>query len=124
MYKVIEIVDNTHIIINYGTAQGAREDKQVRVFSIGRSVVDPETNEDLGTWNVIKATLTITEAFRYFSICSNKEVKTSSVLEPFPSGFTRTVTKFNNINVDENQITNNKNEPAAPIQVGDFVEIL
>lgn len=123
-YKVIEIVDNTRILINYGRNDGASVDQPVRVYSKGREVRDPETNKSLGNWNIIKDELTITEVFNKFSVCMKKIKVTTSILYPLENAFTSTHTRNEELNVDATQITNNVNPSSSPIQAGDLIEIL
>lgn len=126
-FKVIEIVDKTRIIINYGKNDGAIMNQKVQIYNIGREVIDPDTKCSLGTWDIIKDTLEIEELFDDFSICRKPYLKAASLLDPFMnslSSTTKEVSGYGLINVDDSQITNNLNEQITPIKVGDLVKIV
>lgn len=120
-YKVIEIVSEKEIIIDFGQSQGAKIGDRILIYSLGREVYDPTTNKKLGTWDISKAYLSITEVFENFSICKNKIVTENSLLNPLGTVFNKSVT-YEKINVDESAITNNKNLGTTPIKVGDLAK--
>lgn len=123
-YKVIQIIDDYSVLINYGRNNGAIIDTQVQIIEIGPDIKDPDTDKVLGTFDHIKANLTITEVYDNFSLCQKK--KTRAVVS-----FVNPLTDFNNLivenvklNVDPKQISNIKRPDNDVIQVGDTVIIL
>lgn len=123
-YRVIEILSDNSILINYGRDHGANENDQVRVISIGPEIIDPETKENLGTLDTVKADLTIVTAYNKFSLCQDIEEVTKNTLVNPLSQFQTTYTKVKIINVNEKSISNIKPPNDYKINIGDKVEIL
>lgn len=123
-FKVIEILDKHSVLINYGRDQAANENDKVRIISIGPAVIDPETNENLGTLNSVKAILTVVTVYDKFSLCQNIETTTTNVLTSPLSRFETKSTQVKILNVDEATISNKKIPDDTLIKIGDIVEIL
>lgn len=124
-YKVIEIMNEKEIIINYGRMDGAEEKDIIRIYAKGKTVADPDTGEDLGTLDIIKADLEIYIAYEKFSVCRSVVRKKSNILNPISDVlFTSTSTEYKPIDVDTSAMTNNKTEKGGKILVGDFAEPL
>ena len=123
-YKVIEIIDEYSLLINYGSINGAIKGVDIRIISIGPEVTDPTTGEVLGTMDQIKAYLTITVVYDRFSICQRvKEKIVNSLLNPL-SQLQITMREKSLLNVDEKDITHKKSPDDVVIRPGDIVEIL
>jgi len=121
-FRVIEIVNDKKILINYGSKHGIKEGDKVQIYSIGRKVVDPLSKQSLGTWDLIKDTLTVMQAFESFSVCS-KEV-TRNIFMPIPTLNTLSTlssTSIDSLDVDKNEITNDDVKGDRIIKVGDLV---
>ncbi|SHE79904.1 hypothetical protein SAMN02745784_01833 [Tissierella praeacuta DSM 18095] len=123
-YRVVEILDEHSILVNYGRESGANEDDEVRIISKGPEVIDPETNKSLGTLDSIKAVLTIVTAYDKFSLCKKIQVTTKNALISPLSQFDVTSKSIKTINVDKNSISNKELPNDKVIKVGDKVEIL
>jgi len=119
-YRVIEIVDEYEIIINYGSESGSKENEKVKIVERGRPVIDPETNEVLGTRDAIKAILVIHSVSEKFSTCRNRRITYNSLLNPTLQLFKTTV-DYEKLHVDPKEITDNKVLIDNPIRVGDKV---
>lgn len=115
-FRVIEIVDEKTILINYGIKHGAVVGDKIQVFENGRKVVDPLSHQSLGNWDFIKDTLTITQSFDLFSVCS--KTVTKNILATFSDMSTTTVEP---IFVDKESITNKRPLGNIAITVGDLV---
>lgn len=122
--RVIEIIDEYSIIINYGIDDGASEGDKIRIISIGPEVIDPETEELLGTLDFIKDVLTITTAYDKFSLCKKIETTTTNVLSSPLTQFNKITKEAKSINVDKKNISNKKFSNDKIIKIGDKVEIL
>ena len=57
IFRVIEIIDERHILINCGLEDGIKEGDLLRIFEEGESVIDPKTGQTLGTFDYIKTEL-------------------------------------------------------------------
>lgn len=123
-YRVVDILDNKSIIINYGKDHGAVVDRKIRIVSIGPEIIDPETNKTLGTLNSIKDVLTIVTIYDKFSICQKIETTTKSVLANPLSQFSTVTKTIETLHVDENDITNKEIPNDRVIRVGDKAEII
>ncbi len=123
-YKVIEILDEYSLIINYGETHGAEKGQEIRVIAIGPEISDPNTDEILGTLDKIKSILSITTVYKNFSICQKIEnVVRNSLLDPL-SQFQVTTQKKRPLNVDEKDMTHKTVPDEDIIKPGDPVEIL
>lgn len=124
-YKVIEIMNEKELIVNYGSNDGAEVEDVIRIYSIGEEVIDPETNIVIGTLDIIKDELEVYIIYKNFSIC-RKLVRTSHnpILSPL-ANISRTKVESMVINIDNSDITGRKlpNNP-PPIKVGDSVIVL
>jgi len=123
-YRVIEILDEYSILINYGREHGANEDDEVRIVSTGPEIVDPVTKESLGTLDSIKSTLTIVTVYDKFSLCKKIITTTKNVLVSPLSQFQTTTKTSKLINVDKDSISNKTTPDDTIIKIGDMVEIL
>lgn len=123
-YRVIEILDDKSVLINYGRNHGANEGKDIRVIAIGPEVRDPETDRVLGTLDHIKATLTIEVVYENFSLCKNIEITSRNTLMSPLSQFQSITKSIKKLNVNEDSITNKKPPEDYVINVGDIVETI
>lgn len=123
-YRVIEIIDEYSILINYGRDDGANEDDKVRIIGIGPKIIDPETREELGTLDLIKATLTITTTYDKFSLCEKVETTTKNILISPLSQFQTTSKITKPLKVDKEKISNKKTPSDTTIKIGDKVKVI
>lgn len=123
-YRVIEILDEYSILINYGRDNGAYKNNEVRVVSVGPEIIDPETNESLGTLDFVKETLTIITPYDKFSLCRKVEKITRNIIvSPLAQFNTSTLTN-KSLNVDEVTLSNNQLDNDPMIKIGDKIEIM
>lgn len=122
-YKVIEIMNEKELIVNYGSKHGAEVGDDLRVYSIGEEVLDPETKASLGTLDIIKDELEVVIVYEKFSICKKiKRINFNTIVNPLA---TRTQVESVEINIDKSQISGRKsNNYKSQIQVGDSVVVL
>lgn len=122
-FKVIEIMNEKELIINYGSNDGANIGDDIRIYSVGEEILDPDTKVSLGTLDIIKDELEIVTVYEKFSICK-KLLRTNlgSILNPLVN---RTTVESVELNVDKSDVSGRKsyNNP-SPIKVGDSVIIL
>ena len=122
-FRVIEILDEFSLIINYGENDGAEEGQRIRIISVGPEVIDPFSYEILGTLDSIKAILTIETVYDNFSICKKIESKTTNILMSPLSQFQTTTREVLPLNIDKAEISLKKAPSDKVIKVGDIVEI-
>ena len=122
MFKVIKIISDKRIVINAGKNEVQTGDILRVIEKNSEEIVDPDTNEVLGTLDYIKATITVEYAYEHMSICKNYETKTVNALDPFETLRQREVTSPLNVNLS--QITGGYNIDNKLIEIGDLVELL
>lgn len=123
-FRVIEILDEYSILINYGNDEGACEGDEIRIISTGPEVKDPETGETLGTLDSIKSELTIVTTYNKFSLCKKIEITTNNILTNPLSQFQTTSTQAKPLDIDKSSISNKQIPNDTVINVGDLVEIM
>ena len=121
-YRVIEILNRKELIINYGKNDGARVGNKISMSIIGDKVTDPITKEDLGTLDIIKGRLEIYTVYPEFSICRDIEREERNIAHPL-GALNKTTTRFSDLNVLEEDITNRWPQSVPPIKVGDVITI-
>lgn len=122
MFKVIKIISDKRIVINAGKNDVQTGDILRVIEKNSEEIVDPDTNEVLGTLDYIKATITVEYVYEHMSICKNYETKTVNALDPFETLRQREVTSPLNVNLS--QITGGYNIDNKLIEIGDLVELL
>ena len=122
MFKVIKIISDKRIVINAGKNEVQTGDILRVIEKNSEEIVDPDTNEVLGTLDYIKATITVEYVYEHMSICKNYETKTVNALDPFETLRQREVTSPFNVNLS--QITGGYNIDNKLIEIGDLVELL
>ena len=122
MFKVIKIIIDKRIVINAGKNEVQTGDILRVIEKNSEEIVDPDTNEVLGTLDYIKATITVEYVYEHMSICKNYETKTVNALDPFETLRQREVTSPLNVNLS--QITGGYNIDNKLIEIGDLVELL
>jgi|ERR1022692_1036349 hypothetical protein len=66
--QVIRIFDRRRLAINLGTEHGVREGTEFSIYTPETVVTDPTTNEDLGQYRRLKATVYAREVFEKFCV--------------------------------------------------------
>lgn len=121
MYKVIEIVDSYHIIINYGTLDNAKKGDCLRIYEPGEPVTDLETGESLGVLDLIKETVEVVTVYERFSICQ-KITRTKMPMMGSLSQWVHTSESTHELNINEGQVSNRTITGNPIISVGDLAE--
>ncbi|MEN6414339.1 MAG: hypothetical protein ABFC84_16500 [Veillonellales bacterium] len=71
--KVVRILDEFRIIVNYGSNSGAKVGQKMMVIQSHETIYDPETHADLGNISINKAIIAIKEVYPLFCVCVNGE---------------------------------------------------
>lgn len=122
-YKVIRIINEETLIINYGYDKGAKIGDKVRIIQIGPEIYDIN-NDSLGTLDHIKAELEIIQTYSKFSLCQKIVRKISNYLRDPLMNFNIENKSIEKLNVDSNEINSVNLSKDTVIHVGDNVEIL
>lgn len=121
--KVIKILDNYSILINYGRTKGATVGENVQIVEIGPEIIDPDSGESLGTLDHIKDVLQIQEVFDEFSICNKRiQINFTAFVDPFKQ--TEKIYSEQELLVNKEQITKIQRPQSNTINLGDIAKII
>ena len=123
--KVAKILNSRELAINRGSDDGVLQGMKFEVIDDSDEILDPDTNDSLGTFKRVKIRVRAVEVYQRFSIARTYE--TYQVTEPSPfdtdttatvaSIFSKTVTKVRTISSSETDYE----EGRGHVQVGDKV---
>lgn len=130
-YKIVRILNDMEIVINGGHEHGLQEGDLLEIFIIGEEIKDPDTDESLGTLDIIKGKVEIKTIYPKMSLCKSAEfitVKTSSPLDQLTKSWGAYATSYASkevekrvaLNVDMKQAQKIKNVDTI-IKLGDLV---
>lgn len=123
IFRVIEILDPTRILINGGSSQGLVEGDILEIFETGEKIKDPQTGEILGTLDFIKDKVEVVTTYEKFSLCKKIIRTKSSIFSPLSEYVTTTSVHIAELKVNKEQITNRKISGNPIISVGDELRI-
>ncbi|MDU7947829.1 MAG: hypothetical protein E7J31_05270 [Clostridium sp.] len=115
IFKVVEILEQTKIVINAGSNHGIRDNQRFLIYSLdGKEIIDPDTGKSLGHLEVVKGTGTAT--FVHENMCT----VTSDMYSKYdPLSAT---TDSNLVPVNISKIGTKTHLPFNDIKIGDFVK--
>ena len=123
IFRVIEILDNKHILINYGLQNGAQEGSILRIFEEGEDVIDPKTNTSLGTLDFVKAEVEVVIPYDRFSLCEKIYRTQVNFLDPV-SGLMTTRRAVAKLDINNDEATGRKITGNPTISVGDLAHLI
>lgn len=129
---IAKIVNDTTFIITAGVNKKVQVNDQYRIVGENSTeIINPVTNERLGSFSPSKGTIIVSEVFDNFSLCKSETIEKE--IENPPSAISsaysairsfqtskETVIVHKHLNVDDDQITGGL--VTEPIKVGDLVE--
>ena len=68
--KVAAIIDDKIIVINCGSIDGVEENMRFAIFEIGEKIIDPETREDMGNFELVKPKVEVVHIQEKMSSCA------------------------------------------------------
>lgn len=95
--KIVKIIDEYKIVINGGVNDNIHIGDEFEVYQIGIPVIDPETAEELGTLDPIKAYIEVAHVYPKMCVCTNSDKIRHSLLEnlmPLTEQFREAPKKF------------------------------
>lgn len=124
--KVLKILDSETLLISAGSNQKVNEGDLFEIYETGELIIDPDTKEQLGTLDYIKARVEATMVYPNFSLVQSIEYYTETITSGIMNAFTdksKEVTKsrVKRIKVDPTQITPMK-ITNRDIIIGDFAK--
>jgi len=117
--KVIKIIDDKSLVINAGADKGLHVGDIIEVFQPGDEVVDPETNESLGSLDYVKARLDVVTSLPKMSVCKDKKSR-NAFFDPLTTTFINQ-TYYESISIDPKDISGGYENVDKVIRVGDLV---
>lgn len=131
-FRIVKILDEYNIIINGGFEDNLKVNDEIQILDEdGGTVIDPKTKVLLGSLQLIKATLIISELHPKMSICSSKttypkmtELRTTINTLGGALSQASGAPEREKLNVDYSQITGGKKKSDAKIQIGDKVRLI
>ena len=120
MNKIIKILDEKTIIIDYGSSSGAKVGEKVRIYLPGEDIIYNDKN--FGNLNIIKDELEIIRVYSQFSICQKIVEIDTNPYKILSLHYTQK--KIKSLNIKKDDITKIEYETNEPIKIGDLVEIL
>lgn len=119
-YKVIEIVNQNTLLIDYGFSAGAQKGDCMRIIAIGEPVIID--GENYGTLDTVKDFVEVVTPYEKFSVCQKITRTVNNPLTPL-FALQKTMTKLNPLNVDPNSMSHRKIPTGnSIIQVGDIAQ--
>lgn len=116
-FKVLEVIDESSLLINFGLKDGARKGNTLRIIEKGKPVVIDGI--DYGTLDAVKEIVEIDVPYEKFSICRKVIYKTENALNPL-SAFEHTMRLLRPMNVNEDELSHRELPPVSPIKKGDL----
>jgi len=82
--KVAKLIDTYTVALNIGKDKGVEKGMKFAILCPTLKIEDPDTHEELGELNFIKARIEVTEIFDRFCLAESSETIVEALL-PFPS---------------------------------------
>lgn len=128
-FKIVKILDEYNIVINAGISHNIEQGDRFQILDKESSVVkDPDTNVVIGTLDLIKATLIVTELHDNMCICSSESTINKNMLKSdinaISNNFNFSFSEQERLNVDLSQVTGGKRKSNKKIQLGDTARLL
>jgi len=117
--KIVKIIDEYRVVINAGSNDLIYDGQNLEVFVRGTPIIDPDTHDDLGTLDFIKAKLRVVNVFPRMSVCENRETVSTGLLRAATFIFP-TQENFP-LNIDSKEISGGFEGIDKKIHIGDLV---
>lgn len=118
--QVIRIVDDTELIINVGEDDITVGD-EIIVYAVGDTIKDLDGSV-LGVYEYDKETLTVATTTENFSVCKTKMIRKKSALSVAIELSSPTVTGYEHMNINKDQVEKINIENKNIVLLGDPVK--
>jgi hypothetical protein len=118
--KVARILNSRELAINKGSDAGVKEGMEFKVVEPGMDIVDPDTEEPLGSIIRVKVRIRISEVRPRFSIGRTYELY-HTYLDPHPLELRTSRREVTNVKVLRNKDPHKFYEESSYVEVGDLV---
>lgn len=120
LIKIVKIIDEYSVVINAGFDHGVKKGQLFEIYVPGESIIDPDSNEDLGTMDFIKGQVVVKKAFPKMSICENS--RTENAFTNFDNLASYMLARAKPLNVDSVEISGGFEDYDPKIKVGDLIK--
>ena len=129
--RIIRIVDDHTALVNLGRVDGIVLESIFRVIGESEEIIDPITDEKLGSIDVVKAKLKASQVHERFTVATSRWTTYSFSLRPFENVQEIVKSMYNteseshgeDLHVDPEEIRPWKAHAEQLIRVGDEVEV-
>lgn len=119
---IVKILDESSVVINLGLNKGIEPGYDVEIVTqIFDNVIDPITNENLGSLYTTKNILFVSRVFDKMSICTGQIVRSEDNLISQISNSQSSKYKRQLLNIDYNDLDSHNSLQEEPIKIGDIV---
>ena len=120
-YRIVKIIDENRVVVNAGQTNGISTKSLLEIFVPGENVIDPETGEDLGSLDYVKARLEVITVMPRMCVCVNNKIVTTELKTIMNAmEFGRTA-KRESLNINSEEISGGYENIDKKIHVGDKV---
>ena len=124
--KIAQIIDETKIVINIGSAAGVKTGQEFVIYQEGDEIFDPETKESLGKLELIKGSIIIDHVQEKLSIGATKVIEKKeekkTLSEMMVDASVQTDKERQKLNID--RIDTHPQSKIFPVKIGDWVRSL
>jgi hypothetical protein len=121
-YKIVKIVDEYHVVVKYGSKDGAVPGEHLEIYQVGEEVIDPEAGESLGTLDFIKGKLKIKHVYNKMSLCESNEFVPNTTIATMINMGSAFGDRQKALNVNTEEISGGY-DGNSKINMGDLVRI-
>ncbi|MET0648636.1 MAG: hypothetical protein ABW208_18650 [Pyrinomonadaceae bacterium] len=126
--RIIRILDTRTVVINLGREHGITDASIFRILGEPEQIIDPVTNEVLGSVKVTKTRVRATQVFDKFTTASTTWVEHGVAVSEAINlarifGSTQNTVDEGELNVSPEDIRPWKAKSESPVKVGDTVEV-
>lgn len=119
--RIIRIIDTRTIIVNLGKKDGITDSSVFHILGEPEEIIDPLTEEILGSVLVVKSKLKASQVFENFSIATTRWT-IFQFARLLNNSFTDEV-DYGELIVDQKELQPWKAQSETPVRVGDIVEV-
>ena len=128
--RIIRIVDHRTAIINLGSQDGINEDSIFHILGETESIIDPFSDEDLGTLRVVKSKLKAQQVYERFTVATTQWKINTLGEQLFVNIFASLKTHNPEERVTQGELPINEEEiepwkatAEEAVRIGDYVEV-
>ncbi|OFI46718.1 hypothetical protein BG262_02665 [Floricoccus penangensis] len=119
--KIAKIINDYSFVITAGADNGIELGDKFKIIQPDEfNIVDPDTGESLGSYDLDKGTIIAKKIYDKFTICETELVKKEGGILNVANALSGSTTDYKRLDVDLDQVTGGSY--TDPIVIGDVVE--